>query len=349
MSDVPRSTRALLELVPAAPSGPALDVASYGGAVALAARCTYVSNDVTACAAAQAAGVAETSHTDTLPAGPFGTIWFDAREYDPGLAAETVAQAAARLAQSGVLMTTARRADVEACFAQVEEHGEALLARSPLAEAAVSSEAEWPVYEATFEGVTYPIRSAPGVFSPRKLDEGTAFMLSQMGRPEPATRFLDLGCGAGVVSCIATEAWGCQVTAVDVSARALRLTALNAPRAEVLASDGFSSLGGRQFDLIASNPPYHTDFGVARAFIEGAHAHLAVGGRLYLVIKRADWYVQKVRSVFGGCRVSEVNGYTVISAERREPKPAKPPAEPATTKKHARRMAEAASRRKRRP
>jgi 16S rRNA (guanine1207-N2)-methyltransferase len=346
VNDLPRSTRALLAIQHPVDPGAALDVASFQGAVATAAGCTYLSNDLTGCQTARAAGVADTRHADSLPEGPFATVWFDAREYDPGLAAETVAQAAARLSPGGLLITTARRADVDSCFTDVTEQGEALVARGPVPGCAGPA---WAVYDAEFDGASYRIQSGPGVFSPRKLDEGSAFMLSQIGRPEAGARFLDLGCGAGVVSRIATEAWGCSVTAVDVSARALRLTAQNAPRAEVLASDGFRALGARQFDIIATNPPYHTDFGVAKAFIEGAFAHLALGGMLYLVIKRADWYVQKVRSVFGGCRVATQNDYTVIVAERREPKPGPrvAPAEPATTKKHARRMAEAASRQKR--
>ncbi|HWI52264.1 MAG TPA: methyltransferase [Symbiobacteriaceae bacterium] len=335
MTDQPRSTRALLALLNRRAPGPALDVGSHQGAVAQALACTYVNVDLTAC------GVPCALHTDELPPGPFGTICFDAREYDPGLAAETVAAAAQRLTTDGVFFTTARQTDVEAAFASVEAAGEALVARHPRPEVAMPS---WPTYEAAYAGNTYRIQSAPGIFSPRHLDEGTAFMLGEIEHREGA-RFLDLGCGAGIVSRIASETWGCQVTAVDVNARALRLTAANAPQAEVIASNGFGALRGRQFDIIASNPPYHTDFGVARAFIEGAHAHLAPDGMLYLVIKRADWYVQKIRSVFGGCRVAERGGYTVITTQKRPARPPKAtPDAPPTTKKHAKRMAAAKKR-----
>ncbi|MDF2626336.1 MAG: class SAM-dependent methyltransferase [Symbiobacteriaceae bacterium] len=335
MTELPRSTRALLELANRRPAGTALDVGSYLGAVAREVGCTYVNVDLTACTAS---GLSDTLHADELPTGPFAAIFFDAREYDPALAAETVASAALRLAEGGVLITTARPADVEACFAQVQAAGEALVASQPREGVEMPA---WSAYEAAFGGKTYRIQSAPGVFSPRHLDEGTAFMLGEIEH-RPGARFLDLGCGAGIVSRIASEAWGCQVTAVDVNARALRLTALNAPEAEVIASDGLAALGARQFDIIASNPPYHTDFGVAKAFIEGANRHLAMDGMLYLVIKRADWYVQKIRSVFGGCRIAEQNGYTLIAAQRRPAKPrAAAPAAPATTKKHAKRMAAA--------
>lgn len=341
MNEQPRSTRALLALLDRRAPGPALDAGSHLGAVARALGCTYVNVDLTACLKSDLPGQA--LHTDELPPGPFRAIFFDAREYDPGLAAETVAAAALRLEPDGVLITTARLADVEVCFGDVAGAGEALIARAPLPGVQLPP---WFAYEADFAGHSYHMQSAPGIFSPRHLDEGTAFMLERIAH-RPGARFLDLGCGAGIVSRIASETWGCQVTAVDVNARALRLTAANAPLAEVLASDGFAALGGRQFDLIASNPPYHTDFGVARSFIEGAHAHLALEGMLYLVVKRAEWYVQKTRTIFGGCRVFEQNGYTVIAAQKRPARPKTEPPAPATTKKHAKRMAAAGARKKR--
>jgi 16S rRNA (guanine1207-N2)-methyltransferase len=345
MIDQPRSTRALLALTDIAADGPALDVGSHLGAVAQGLGCPYVHTDLVACEDARRAGVADVQHFDLLPRGSYRTIFFDAREYDPGHAAETVASAARQMAPGGVLVTTARLTDLQACFERVEEHGEAFVARQPVTD---PPSPPWGEYEAEFGGQTYRIQSAPGLFSPRGMDAGTQLMLGLVEAGEGA-RFLDLGCGAGVVSRIASEAWGCQVTAVDVNARALRMTALNAPKAEVVASNGFAGLTGRQFDIIASNPPYHTDFGVAKAFIEGAYSHLPVGGTLYLVIKRADWYVQKVRALFGGCRVVEDNGYTVVITEKREPKPRKAePTPPAMTKKHAKRMAAAGSN-KRRP
>ncbi len=331
---MPRSTRALLGLLEHSAPGPTLDVGSYQGAVAEVAGCTYVHVDLTACEAARAAGVTSVIHSDMLPAGPFGTVVFDAREYDPALAAEMVAQAAIRLAPDGVVLTTARAADVAVVFDEVVEDGEAVIGRGPRPG---GFRPDWPVYQAQFQGLAYQVQSLPGVFSPRGLDEGTAFMLGRI-EPKEGAHFLDLGCGIGIVSKIASETWGCSVTAVDVNARALRLTATNAPRAEVLASDGFRQLGAREFDIIASNPPYHTDFAVGKAFIEGAYRHLAMGGQLYLVVKRADWYIEKVRTVFGGCRVAQEGGYTLITTEKRPQVPTRK-SEPTTTKKHAKRMA----------
>lgn len=335
--DLPRSTRALLDLLLQSPRRPGrtLDVASHGAVVALNTGGMYLHVDLTACEAARAAGVVHVTHTDALPVGPFDTICFDAREFDPGLAAEIVADASAALTSGGRLLTTARRTTVEEAFAEVVAVGDAFVASSPRP---VHPRPEWPTLAVQWGEHAFRIGSGPGVFSPRDLDEGTRFMLSLISARH-GDRFLDLGCGTGAVSLIASEVWGCQVTAVDVNARALRLTAHNAPGAQVLPSDGFRHLGAQEFDIIASNPPYHTDYAVGKAFIEGAARHLVTGGTLYLVVKRADWYVQKVRAVFGGCRVAQEGGYTVIVAEKRDrPVQPQPPAGYATTRKHARRI-----------
>lgn len=339
----PRSTRALLDLCQRLPApATALDIASFQGAVAQQLGCEYVHDHWTACQEARDAGVMTVHHADRLPAGRYHHIFLDARDLDPALAAQFAAEAASLLEPGGRLFTTVRRSDLERWFTEIREEDEVLIAQSP----GGSRVAPEPIsYSVTVNGNPFTLQSEPGVFSPRGIDPGTEAMLSVIAAT-PGQRFLDLGCGVGVVSLVASRLWGCEVTAVDVSARALRLTRQNVPEATVVAGDGFSALQDRQFDLIASNPPYHTDFGVAKRFIEGAYQHLAPGGRLYLVVKRADWYIQKVRAVFGGCRVAEQDGYAVLTAEKRReaPGPARPP-EPRMTKKHAKRMAASKKRR----
>lgn len=375
MTDLPRSTKALLDLLPLCPAGPFLDIGSHAGAVARQMGSAFLHDDLSACQQALKSGVDPVLHADLPSGGPYSSICFDARAYDPGLAAEVVLAAAGLLTSGGVLISTARRKDLEAAFAQVEEHGEALIARqprvapgfgAPLTDHPHSAQSALMQsgYSLEYATHSFRIQSAAGIFSPRGLDEGTRLMLDQIGlilrpggallTPAPASlppdsgsalRFLDLGSGAGVVSRVAASLWGCQVTAVDSSARALRLTRLNAPEAEVIASDGLGALAGRVFDLIASNPPYHTDFAVARRFIEGAHRQLSPEGHLVLVVRRADWYEQKIRSLFGGCRLVEEQGYTVMIAQRRERRQAPAPAP--TTRKHARRVEQSRGRRPR--
>jgi release factor glutamine methyltransferase len=76
-----------------------------------------------------------------------------------------------------------------------------------------------------------------------------------------ALRVLDLGTGSGAIAlAVKTERPVSTVTAVDASLPALEVAAANADRLgldiELLHSDWFSALQGRQFDLLLANPPY---------------------------------------------------------------------------------------------
>ncbi len=87
---------------------------------------------------------------------------------------------------------------------------------------------------------------------------------------------LDLGTGTGAIALsLAHERPQWQVTAVDKVDDAVSLAKANReqlqlPQVEVLQSDWFSAVCGRQFDLIVSNPPYiseqdeHLDLGDVR-------------------------------------------------------------------------------------
>lgn len=110
---------------------------------------------------------------------------------------------------------------------------------------------------------------------------------------------------------------------LDISEQAVRCAGRNvllnhAEGVTVLRSDGFRSLQEAGFDLILCNPPYHTDFSVAKHFIEKGFNRLRIGGRMLMVVKREKWYRNKLNAVFGGCRELEKDGYFVLEAERRE-------------------------------
>jgi release factor glutamine methyltransferase len=98
--------------------------------------------------------------------------------------------------------------------------------------------------------------------------------------PARACRVLELGAGAGALSVVAAGVPGTDVTAVDVSRRALLSTRLNAlrhgRRVRVRRGDLTAPVTGERFDVVVSNPPYvpaATDdlpeHGLARAYDGG--------------------------------------------------------------------------------
>ena len=86
---------------------------------------------------------------------------------------------------------------------------------------------------------------------------------------------------------------------------------------EEMVADALEAVDATGFDWILSNPPYHADFSVPKRFIEKGFNRLKVGGCLVMVVKRLPWYRNKLTAVFGGVRVREVDGYYVLTAQRR--------------------------------
>lgn len=120
-------------------------------------------------------------------------------------------------------------------------------------------------------------------------------------RPVHCARALDLGCGAGAGAItLATLHPRAEVTATDISDKALRLAALNTslagvPNVAFRNSDLFAETGGG-YDLIVANPPFIADpkgrayrdgggadgLGICRRIVDGALERLAPGGALML-------------------------------------------------------------------
>lgn len=158
------------------------------------------------------------------------------------------------------------------------------------------------------------------LFSPHAIDRGTLAMLSVTSF-FPSDKVLDLGCGLGVVGIVAAKQ-GAQVVMSDVDPLAIEITQQNlslnqVEGVKVVLSDGFRQIEETGFTQILSNPPYHTDFSVAKHFIEKGFNRLVIGGRMILVTKRVDWYKNKLTTIFGGVTMHSVNGYTVFVAEKR--------------------------------
>ena len=181
---------------------------------------------------------------------------------------------------------------------------------------------EFRLLQAEILGQRVTLETRRGLFSPEHIDRGTLAMLSHV-QIASGMRIMDLGCGCGVVGIVAAKIAGEEnVFMSDADPMAVETARRNAERngvggVRLYVSDGFRDVDESGFDLILSNPSYQTDFSVAKGFIEKGFNRLKIGGRLYMVTKRREWYKNKMISVFGGVEIHETDGYFVFVSERR--------------------------------
>ncbi|WP_312117403.1 class I SAM-dependent methyltransferase [Brevibacillus reuszeri] len=130
-----------------------------------------------------------------------------------------------------------------------------------------------------------------GVFSRDRIDFGSVLLIENMDIPSRA-RVLDVGCGYGPIGLtVAGLADQGQVTMIDVNERAVDLARRNAElnnvkNVEILVSDVYSSVQGKQFDIILTNPPIRAGKEIVhRIFTEG-YELLAEGGEMWVVIQK---------------------------------------------------------------
>lgn len=176
------------------------------------------------------------------------------------------------------------------------------------------------------------LQSASGVFSAGRLDPGTAVLFRETEPPERPGRYLDLGCGYGVIACaLAAVVSEAEVWAVDVNERALALCRTNA--AAVGAGDRIHVAtpervpAGMVFDEIWSNPPIRIGKPDLHALLMTWLRRLSADGRAVLVVSKnlgADslqrWLVGQG---FGCSRLGSAKGFRVL-----EVRPPPPPADP---------------------
>jgi 16S rRNA (guanine1207-N2)-methyltransferase len=130
--------------------------------------------------------------------------------------------------------------------------------------------------------------SGSGVFARGRLDPGTAVLFRETS-PPTARRYLDLGCGYGVIAlALATAVPGSVVRAVDVNERALLLARENAralvlaDRVEVATPEAVPV--DETYDEIWSNPPIRIGKQALHELLLAWLPRLRPGGRAVLVV-----------------------------------------------------------------
>lgn len=135
------------------------------------------------------------------------------------------------------------------------------------------------------------LASGSGVFAQGRLDPGTAVLLRQTSPPQHGGRFLDLGCGYGVVAvALALSVPEAEVWAVDVNERAVLLTAENAATAgvgaRVHAATPDAVPAELSYDEIWSNPPIRIGKEALHGLLLTWLPRLSSGGRAVMVVGR---------------------------------------------------------------
>ncbi len=172
-------------------------------------------------------------------------------------------------------------------------------------------------------GVTVEFYTQPGLFSYKRIDEGTRLLVEAVKLPREDAVVLDLGCGYGVIGITLAKAHPkLRVYMVDVNPVAVELAKLNArhngvaDRVVVLRGNLYEPVADIEFDLIVTNPPLAAGMETVRAIVEQGYGRLREGGSLQLVVRKGAGAVEEVmRRVFGEVEVlARKKGYTVLAA-----------------------------------
>lgn len=171
--------------------------------------------------------------------------------------------------------------------------------------------------------INWQIASLPGVFSHGALDPGTQLLLESLPQ-KLKPDILDFACGAGVIGCyLGKRQPDITLNFSDINALALyacqRSCELNGLAADIRPSNGLAEWSLQRFQLIITNPPFHsgiaTDYEVSEKFIAEAGQHLRKKGDLYLVANRFLAYPELLdKHLNRAADLSRSNKYSVYHA-----------------------------------
>ncbi|QNA92462.1 MULTISPECIES: class I SAM-dependent methyltransferase [unclassified Microbacterium] len=187
----------------------------------------------------------------------------------------------------------------------------------------------------TLAGRELEVTTAGGVFSPDRLDAGTAVLLTNMPPVPPGGDLLDLGSGWGPVSLsMALAAPHATVWAVDVNERALDLVRRNA------AALGLTNINASlpddvpehiSFRTIRSNPPIRVGKNELHGLLERWIPRLDERSDAWLVVQRnlgADslqrWIGSTFQPGYSVFRTATGKGYRILKVRKHGTPPTEP-------------------------
>jgi len=172
------------------------------------------------------------------------------------------------------------------------------------------------------------VETSSGVFSPDRIDVGTAVLLGNVPAPPPSGHLLDLGCGWGPIALtLALESPHSTVWAVDVNERALDLVRANADHLSIpniMAVKPEEVPGGIEFATVWSNPPIRVGKNELHSILATWLPRLAPRQNGWLVVQRnlgADslhrWLQATFPDELAVTRHATSKGYRVLRVRRR--------------------------------
>ncbi|MCR8725945.1 class I SAM-dependent methyltransferase [Frigidibacter sp. ROC022] len=168
-----------------------------------------------------------------------------------------------------------------------------------------------------------PWWTVPGAFSADGPDPGSEALLAAL--PQLKGRVADLGAGWGFLAAgvLAASPAVRELHLIEADADALDCARRNLsdPRASFHWADALRPLPGAPFDVVVSNPPFHTtraaDPGLGRAFLEAAARSLTPQGTLWLVANRHLPYESALSEAFIGVEtLPGTPAFKIIRASR---------------------------------
>jgi len=178
------------------------------------------------------------------------------------------------------------------------------------------------VFSVRLCGQEMTFHSTWGLFSPRRVDNGSFLLLKHIEVKEDDVT-LDLGCGYGVLGLTLAKLTprgrvhlaDKDFVAVEYAEKNARVNGLANCRAYL--SNAFREVPDIQFDNIVSNLPANVGKELLSIILHDAHAHLKPGGRLYLVtIAGLRQFIKRnLREVFGNYKkLKQAKNYAVALA-----------------------------------
>lgn len=190
------------------------------------------------------------------------------------------------------------------------------------------SSAEQRSMRVTLQGRTIPVVTAPGIFSPSRLDTGTEVLLGALPALPPSGAILDLGCGWGPLALSAAfNSPRAEIWAVDVNERALELTAKNAKvnsLSNIHAALPEEVPDELMFSAIVSNPPIRVGKEHLHNILRHWLPRLKAGADAWLVVQKnlgsdslQRWLEFTLGSDYRVLRFATSKGFRVLRVTKR--------------------------------